>query len=381
LPGSTLNLRGELGRIRSRDEYSPATIMRQPWKRRTAEDLAATGNVRGLLAVLQPRSKDFIEETSGVYDVGWQRRADAARHLATAEGEKVTPALCDALGDVTPAVRIEALRSLAGRPDADEGVVMGALLAWPEEDARAAAEAPLREHAELSPEGAMRMLEAYLDAPGGVELSHAWVRDIAALADDVHLRPLVAAGVRAELEADDDLPRVRQLLEAGAALATPLVVAELAHERRPAAIRLLGRMRHDAATPSLVELVDDPAPAIRHAAVVALGEIKDPHAIDALLRHTADDDYDVRDAALRALDGFGTAAVVWGLASVARGVLPSITGDDWLRELEGAEVAQLPLASGDHVDADSHDVTETLESEPPLDREAAAQRERRGFWR
>jgi HEAT repeat protein len=76
-------------------------------------------------------------------------------------------------------------------------------------------------------------------------------------------------------------------------------------ELRVECIRMLGRVRAGSAAPALIELLEDPRPAVVDAAVTALGELGDSRAIGALLNH-----YDDREGAVRAQ----IALAVWRLA-------------------------------------------------------------------
>jgi hypothetical protein len=68
-------------------------------------------------------------------------------------------------------------------------------------------------------------------------------------------------------------------------------------------------------------VLGDGDPAVRSAAAWALGEIRDPAAVETLLRATRDGEYRVRISASDAFDKLGNAAVAVAVAALARPAL------------------------------------------------------------
>jgi hypothetical protein len=101
------------------------------------------------------------------------------------------------------------------------------------------------------------------------------------------------------------------------------------------AIRLAGVIHDNRLVEPLVLLCDHDDPSRRAAAAHALGQIKDTRGVAALIRLTQDDSHGVREAALAALEEFGVAGVVFGLAAGAQESLPGQGGDPRLALREG----------------------------------------------
>jgi HEAT repeat protein len=89
----------------------------------------------------------------------------------------------------------------------------------------------------------------------------------------------------------------------------PLLSALEDPARRAWAAVALGFTRDRRAREPLRDLLDADAPGLRRAAVEAIGRLKDPAALAALVGASYDDTYEVRDAALTALNEFGVVAV------------------------------------------------------------------------
>jgi HEAT repeat protein len=299
--------------------------MSQFWKPATPELMASRGNVDGLVRALRPKRLDFDEARDGqVFDLGWERRATAARLLGSCADGKVVDALLGALRDYSPAVRTDALGSLAGRPDPIDAELIAAVLSWSEAHARAGAEVVLGERAERYPAAAARMVHSYLDGVGRTasELSDGWIRRVLHAAPEGERSALTERATRSAIADPSGGRRAVQVLAANASEGIPMLLARAGHERdRVRSIRVLGALHDPSAMAPLVEMLEHRDADARAAAAGALGEIRDPHAIEPLLRTTTDAEYAVRDAALRALDSFGTAAIVWGLAAAGQGAL------------------------------------------------------------
>lgn len=96
---------------------------------------------------------------------------------------------------------------------------------------------------------------------------------------------------------------------------------------RAAAAEAVGEMGIEGAVPRLSETLEDPSARVRRRAAKALGEIEDPRAVDALARTVAtDDDREVRETAAWALGETESPRAVTALEDVLADVEA-----DWLR--------------------------------------------------
>lgn len=319
---------------------------RFPRRRASFGQLAERGDSARLLKALSSRRGDLLERSDGtLVDVGWERRAQAARHLAGLEGEAVTEGLLGLLSERNVAVRLEALRSLSLRADVADAALIAGLLGWPEEDARRHGAEHLAERARGDGASAQRMVTEYLRLDGfpGLRLPDPWLETVIALIDGPDRGSLLEQAVRRALEAPDASLRARQVLAADEPLAVGvLLAAGGSRDSRIAVTALLGELRNSGATAALLDLLVDPDAGARVAAAEALGRIQDPRAVEGLLRAAADEVFAVRDAAQRALDALGTAGVVWSVAVAARGGLDHAAqldghGSGERRQIEAAE--------------------------------------------
>ena len=93
------------------------------------------------------------------------------------------------------------------------------------------------------------------------------------------------------------------------------VKAAVRHSSTPhRAVRLLGQIGGAAAINPLIEALDHADVRTRGEACVALGELRDPISVDALLQATHDTEHDVRVKAAAAINRIGTVALVAALS-------------------------------------------------------------------
>lgn len=293
-------------------------------RRRAPERLAARGDVRGLIRALQPHGRDVADGPAGeLFDLGAERRREAARHLAHVDDERATPALLERLGDIAPAVRLEVLRSLCARDDAPDATLVASLQGWTSDALRSDGAALLAARAAADGAAAARSIAAYVAADAGARLlPDGWLaQTFAALASEDR-EAAIEHAVGVLLDSDASRPHAHQLVRVARDASSPRLLELLERDaHRGRAAGLLGDLRSSAATEALLELLGAPDRELRRIAAVSLGQIQDPRAVDRLLAAAADEDFAVRDAAQRALDGFGATGLVWGIATVARSVL------------------------------------------------------------
>lgn len=103
-----------------------------------------------------------------------------------------------------------------------------------------------------------------------------------------------------------------------------LIVALSDPARAAPVATILGAMRDNRAVGPVIVALDSPDSAVRRSCAWALGEIADSRGVRALYRATTDPDYGVRQQALAALEKFGPAGVIGGVANAlsALGELP-----------------------------------------------------------
>lgn len=124
---------------------------------------------------------------------------------------------------------------------------------------------------------------------------------------------------------------------------------------RARAVTLLGEMGHRAASPDLIEALEDPEKAVRREAARALGRLRESRAVDALVKATRDRDPNVRLYATHALgeirDSKARAALLEALSDSRYGVREEAA---WaLRELRDPEVAPRLAALLEEPEADA----------------------------
>jgi len=308
--------------------------------------LTRKGDVAGLVAALE-HTDQVLDRGGRRVDVGASVRRDAAEALGDHDDPLVVRGLVGRLSDENEAVRLAAIRALRWRPEDDVVLALaGGVGSWP------------------SPEGDGSRAEA-LDAlleirdPRTLELL---VVSIVQRASDRPLGPSDASSLTAVLEMNgDDAGRVawrlvpplgHERMEVqdraetvltwlGSPSVEPLIAALERPDVRRRAAKVLGELRDSRAVEPLVEMAFDHEVVVRRTVAGSLGLIKDPSAAPVLLRSSRDTDYGVRDAALRALNELGAAAVVLAVAQLQQSL---IAGDEH-RMLELGEAPGEPDAA------------------------------------
>jgi HEAT repeat protein len=247
-------------------------------------------------------------------DLGVGVRREAAAALAGSGSPAAVQGLLVALGDADEEVRLIAVAALRARGGVSAAQALGAAsAAWratPYARARAAAVAGAV--ASRSPEALRTHVDALL--AGDAPLDDGARDD---LEDLVSSQPAVTDGWGVVAEALRDRAGESVAPREAAVLAwigprlplEPLLSALEDPARRAWAAVALGFTRDRRAREPLRDLLDADAPGLRRAAVEAIGRLKDPAALAALVGASYDDTYEVRDAALTALNEFGVVAV------------------------------------------------------------------------
>ena len=304
----------------------------------------------GLVAALTWQDWELYEDGE-VADVGARTRRDALVALVDLDGGLHPDALAIALADDHEGVRLWALASAESVDSLEEQhltTIAYAAASWPEgthDDAFERAVVLLERDPVF---GVREYSRAALnhDAPLD-DRTRATIERLADRADGTAGWDEVLA---AALDVPTSRPRVEPLLELGAERVPHRIDEALEMPgRRPGAIRALGLRRDSALVGDLVEHLEDPDPAIRREVAVALGRIKHPSAIGELFDAAQDDSYEVRDAAMKALDGFGTVAVTAAVLA-AQGEPPAAQIESGGHQ----PPQQLPAASNYHAGESPH---------------------------
>ena len=282
------------------------------------------GDVARLMELLG--HQDLARQTDGrVVDRAAETRIAAVAALSQLEGRAATDAVARGLNDPVPAVRSAAIRGLVGRGYADAApALIPAAARWTEPPlAGLRAEAVEALASFREPELPRRMAAELLDRPAELED-----------ADGTVLRSLVeAAGENAPEATSEYL--VLRLREGSTPARIRVLLAALAPEsverlidalddpalQREAAVTL-GAIHDSRATDPLCGLlVGSEDPAVRSAVAWALGELRDPAAVSALLQASTDEDYDVRVQTIEAFDKLGHVAVAVSLSVYVRSAI------------------------------------------------------------
>jgi hypothetical protein len=290
-------------------------------RRRNADRLEAKGDIEGLSRLLRPARRDVKRGAPGqTVDLGRQRRVDAAERLGRHPGEVSVAALRDALDDPEPSVRAAAARALVqGHRTIDADIVTSALgLAGETRDTTAA----MLQEPGVRP---IDVLGAYLasTAPLASTFGGPWAVTVGGGLKPAQRGELARSAAQRLLDepADERALQVAHL-DPQAATVEALSVADGGKDGAVVtAIEIVGELRHPSGIEWLRGKLADADPRTRRAAAAAIGRIKHPVGVEALLEATLDEDFDVREEAMRALDGLGSAGTAWSLANVASGLL------------------------------------------------------------
>lgn len=320
------------------------------------DKLRRRNDVEGLVGALG--YEDLVRDRGDqVIDLGANVRRLAAEALGEIEGQAAFAGLVRALDDPEESVRIMAVRGLSRRGDplAAEQLT-SAVTNWTEPSYARARKEALDALAYLRDPTAPRRVVAGM-IRREAELDHK--------ADAEVLRRLAQAGGHdAVADTIEDLvarlgerpagARVRRLLVwLGPASVDPLIRALGDNGARHDAIFALGAIHDSKAVERLCSiLLGDDEPAVRTAAAWALGEIKDPSAVETLLVATGDVNYGVRHEANRSFDKLGNAGIAIAMSALIRPALENGAGpQDATVVGEGDEDAQevhgqIPAAPG-----------------------------------
>lgn len=279
---------------------------------------------RDIPALLQALSyTDLLPGTTGrvAFDDGAQVRVLAITGLAELGVVEAVEEIAIRLGDPEPAVRLTAVRAIYKL--GAQGVVdalAAAVVSSPEDcytRARGEALAVLRTIEE--PGLALRVVDALISASVRAALdgiSQAALVQLARGEEDQLVDTLVE---RLRDAGEEERPLLEAML---VWLGETSVQPAIGTLDNPAlcgsAANVLGTMKSAAAVPALADHVSHSDPEARRSVVWALGEIRDPRAVEALLHATADEEFPVRQQAQDALDGMGTVAIVAGMSATLR---------------------------------------------------------------
>jgi HEAT repeat protein len=289
--------------------------------------LRRRGKVDGLVAAA--RFRDEIVDRDGLLlDLGVPVRRDSLLALADFSEPEALAAVAGAVDDQSPAVRRAALSALVGRedPEAVEALVRAVLTWGNQPDLRArdeAAQALSTLHERNNGLVAEQMGLTYLilsERPVGDAGEITILRRFITSASEAVLHRLVYEAI-ANLASGHPVRRARAGLLLAALPESSLgpLRASLAHpDVRLAVAEVLGAIGDSSATPDLTAMLTVDDASARRAAALALARIRDPRAIEHLLAIAFDEDLSVRDAAIEALDVFGTLALICAVAMPPR---------------------------------------------------------------
>ncbi len=317
--------------------------------------LTSRGDVQQLISVLSER--DLVKSADGdLIDVSVGIRAEAASALGTIDDPAASAALTRAAAS-DPDVRVRTAAAFA-LGETDDPDAVGALVEFvcalrSRDDGPARATAASR--LDLIPAAAAaRFVEVFLGRSSSPELDQheQWVMREFVAGDEEKARASASALVS---WLGSDPVRASRAGEALVEVA-PWGVAELLDalsdsNLAPRAAEVLGRRREADALDHLMHLIRAEEPASRRAAAVALGELRDPMALQSLLAAATDPIADVRIAAAQALDKFGSVGLFASMASLLAPLmqdLPRAAGEPspslpmWA---ETAGLSELPRAT------------------------------------
>jgi HEAT repeat protein len=310
-------------------------------------------DVAALRRVLTER--DMLKETGGaLVDVALGRRLDAVAALARIGDDAAIDALAPALYDPQTRVRAAALEAAGLEPPPQFLKHLAIAVArWRDDgmlEVRGDALELLVRGAD--PELAMVHAQALLDLRGEEldEVDADALRRLLAADTSGAIAEAMAVRLMPELLGDDRSRRERAatlMVALGEGAAEPLIAALRDEALRPAAIRVLGRLRDERATALLLEVLRAGQAPDRVAAADALGELRDPRTADDLLQAAFAEEPALRDAAMNALDRLGSAGVIVAVTGVLDPLLGAIARHDPGATLSIERAAPLPAALAD----------------------------------
>jgi HEAT repeat protein len=273
----------------------------------------------GLLQALS--YTDLLPGSSGhAFDDGAQVRVLAIAGLAELGAVEAVEEIAVRLGDPEPAVRLTAVRAIykLGAHGVVDALAAAVVTSPEERYTRTRGEALEVLRTIEEPGLALRVVDALVGAGERAaldDISQVALVELARGEEDQLVGTLVERLRAAEEE--------RPLLEAmlvwlGEASVEPAIGTLGNPALCSSAANVLGTLKSAAAVPALAEHVCHGDPEARRSVVWALGEIRDPRAVEALLRATADEEFPVRQQAQDALDRMGTVAIVAGMTATLR---------------------------------------------------------------
>jgi len=285
--------------------------------------LTRKGDLGGLVRALE-HTDTVVDRRGQEWDLGARVRRDATEVLAEYDDPGVGPALVGRLSDENESVRLAAIRGLRGRQDDDVvRALVGGVGSWPSPEGDGSRSEALAALLEIGDPRTLELLAVTMvqrddDRP----LEHVDFSSLDAVlamsdshADGVVWRLIPPLG-HARVEVSD---RAEALLHwLGARSVDPLIAALERPDSRSRAAAMLGRLGDRRAVGPLVDMAFDRDRGVRVTVANALGQIREPTAAAVLLRASRDPSYEVRSAALGALDELGTAAVIVGIAQLRR---------------------------------------------------------------
>jgi hypothetical protein len=299
--------------------------------------------------------EDLINDRDGnLHDLGTDVREAAATALAEADAREATDGLLRALGDPEERVRVAAVRGLGKRDDprATEAL-LSAVTSWTSPERAKAREEALAALTRLrDPEIPRHAAELLLERSGKLDE-----------ADGEVMRRLAESGGPAARRAtiDDLVRKLRQVSGTSLWVCTLLtwlgpeavdaLIAVLDDENaQHGAVLALGSIHDPRALEPVIELLrGSENPAVRRAAAWALGEIRDPVAADALLLATRDKDYEVRTMASASFDRLGNVAVAVVMSGLVRSAIDNGKREEPPSALQTAHAAR-PVAEAPAVE-------------------------------
>lgn len=273
--------------------------------------------------------EDLITDRDGnLHDLGTEVRAAAATALAETDAQEATDGLLRALEDPEERVRVAAVRGLGTRDDPRATrALLSAVTSWTSPELADAREEALAALTRLDdPEIPRHAAELLLERS----------RELDDADGEVMQRLAESGGQAARRATIDDLVRkLRHVSVSASSLrvctlltwlgpeAVDALIAVLDDENaQQGAVLALGSIHDPRALEPLIELLrGSEDPSVRRAAAWALGEIRDPVAADPLLLATRDQDYEVRTMASASFDSLGNVAVAVVMSGMVRSAL------------------------------------------------------------
>ena len=290
------------------------------------KSLARKGDVDGLIDAAH-HSATVPGPDGAPMDVGAPVREEALIALGKVAPERAREVFVKALGDSSDRVRCAAVVALYEQKDSAQ---LAEAIVRLRGSGRARAMA-VRALFELRrPGSSSRLADALVHRSGHQPLSETDAALVPALIRAEN-RPDAAAEVVDRLvsllghERDVVRARAEALLVRLGPASTESLVGELSSGAAPhRAAAMLAQIKDERALQPLMNGLSHPAARVRSECCFALGELRDPAAVERLVHAIHDPDHHVRVRAGAALDRMGTAAVAVSMAALLRPSGPSL---------------------------------------------------------